>query len=113
MIGLPQLKARIARLDRLEGGLVAELKAWENAESPLPPGEREQYLDAALPRISSATQLCHVLTESHDTRRDLTERRRASSFRRGRAVGRELREQVPEEFRVHGLDQVGDEPFGA
>jgi hypothetical protein len=30
----------------LEEGLVAELKAWENAQSPLLPGERAQYLDA-------------------------------------------------------------------
>jgi hypothetical protein len=46
MIGLPQLKARVARLDQLEEGLVAELKVWETADSALLPGEREQYLDA-------------------------------------------------------------------
>ena len=45
MIGLPQLKARIGRLDDVEGGLTAELTAWKDAESPLLPGECEQYLE--------------------------------------------------------------------
>jgi hypothetical protein len=40
------LKARIERLDTLQDGLIAEAAKWKDAESPLPPGEREQHLNA-------------------------------------------------------------------
>ena len=46
MIDLPQLKARIARRDELERGLVAEAAKCKGAKSLLPPGEREQYLES-------------------------------------------------------------------
>ena len=46
MIDLPQLKARIRRLQELQDGFTAEVAAWAAAEPPLLPGEREQYLEA-------------------------------------------------------------------
>ena len=42
----PQLKARMARLQELQDGLTAAVAAWAAAQSPLLPGEREQYLEA-------------------------------------------------------------------
>ena len=44
MIDLPQLKARVARLDKLLKGLTAELAAWKEHRSLLKVGEYTWYL---------------------------------------------------------------------
>ena len=46
MIDLLRIRACVTRLYELEDSLLAEMKAWEKSESPLLPGEREQYLEA-------------------------------------------------------------------
>jgi hypothetical protein len=43
IIGLPNIKARIARLKELEVGLAAELDAWGDRDSPLSPGKWRHY----------------------------------------------------------------------
>ena len=44
MIDLPQMKARVARLEELVKGLTAELAAWEEHRSLLKLGEYTWYL---------------------------------------------------------------------
>ena len=39
MIDLPQMKARVARLEKLVKGLAAELAAWKEHRAPLKLGE--------------------------------------------------------------------------
>jgi hypothetical protein len=46
MIGLPQIKARIERLQELTQGLAKEVNIWKGGEGPLLPQERKRYLDA-------------------------------------------------------------------
>ena len=44
MIDLPQMKARVARLEKLVKGLTAELAAWKEHRSLLKVGEYTWYL---------------------------------------------------------------------
>ena len=45
MIDLPQLKARVTRLEKLVNGLAAELAVWQKHPSPLKQGEYVWYLN--------------------------------------------------------------------
>ena len=43
---LPQIKARLARIEELEKGLAREVGVWQAQEAPLSELERKRYLDA-------------------------------------------------------------------